>query len=164
MRVLIVTQYFEPENFRINDLAKEFARKGHHVDALVGIPNYPSGHYYKGYGLFKRRTEVVDGVNIYRCFQFSRGAKPGNFRLALNYLSYMFCASFWVLFYFSFKRKYDAIIAFEPSPITSVIPAILLGKIRRTRVLSWILDIWPDSITGNASERSLLRKRISAVL
>lgn len=153
MRVLIVTQYFEPENFRINDLAKEFVKKGYHVDALVGIPNYPAGKYFDGYGLFKRRFEVVEGVNIYRCFQFPRGEKPGNFRLSLNYLSYMFCACLWVLFYFSFKRKYDVIIAYEPSPITLIVPAIVLGKIRKTRVISWIQDIWPDSITGNASER-----------
>lgn len=163
MRVLIVTQYFNPENFRINDLAKEFAENGYHVDALVGIPNYPEGKYFKGYGLFKRRVEVVDGVKVYRCFQFPRGAKPGNVRLALNYLSYMFSACIWVLFYFVFKRKYDAIIAYEPSPITLIIPAILLGKLRRTKVLSWIQDIWPDSITGNASERqrTLLWKPLS---
>ena len=73
MRILLVTQYFYPEVFKSNDLAFELARRGHHVDALVGIPNYPEGKYFKGYGLFKKRYEVINGVNVYRCFQISRG-------------------------------------------------------------------------------------------
>lgn len=150
-RVLIVTQYFYPENFRINELAFELANRGYQVDALVGIPNYPEGSFFKGYGLFSKRHEVVNGVNIYRCFQLPRGKKASNLRLSLNYLSYAFCASLWSIFKFSFRPKYDAIIAFEPSPITLIIPAIILGKIRKTRVLSWIQDIWPDSITDNTT-------------
>ena len=152
-RILIVTQYYYPESFRINELGKELVNRGYHVDALVGIPNYPEGKYFKGYGLFSKRKENVKGVTVYRCFQFPRGTKASNFRLSLNYLSYMICACMWVLFFFSFKKKYDAVIAFEPSPITLVVPACLLGIIRGTKVLSWIQDIWPDSITHRASER-----------
>ena len=66
MRVLLVTQYFDPENFKSNDIAFELAKRGHNVDALVGIPNYPQGKYYKGYGLFSRRIEKKDGVTIYK--------------------------------------------------------------------------------------------------
>ena len=152
-RVLIVTQYYYPENFRINELGKELVERGYHVDALVGIPNYPEGKYFKGYGIFKKRKEVVNGVTVYRCFQLPRGTKASNLRLSLNYLSYMFCACMWVLFFFSFKKRYDAVIAFEPSPITLIVPACLLGMIRGTKVLSWIQDIWPDSITHRASKR-----------
>ena len=152
-RVLIVTQYYYPESFRINELGKELVDRGYHVDALVGIPNYPEGKYYNGYGLFTKRKEKVNGVTIYRCFQFPRGRKASNFRLSLNYLSYMICACMWILFFFSFRKKYDAVIAFEPSPITLIVPACLLGMIRGTRVLSWIQDIWPDSITDRVSER-----------
>lgn len=152
-RVLIVTQYYYPESFRINELGKELVDRGYHVDALVGIPNYPDGKYYKGYGLFTKRKEKVNGVTVYRCFQFPRGRKASIFRLSLNYLSYMICACMWILFFFSFRKKYDAVIAFEPSPITLIVPACLLGMIRGTKVLSWIQDIWPDSITDRASER-----------
>lgn len=150
-RVLIVTQYYYPESFRINELGKELVDRGYHVDALVGIPNYPEGKYYKGYGLFTRRKEKVNGVTVYRCFQFPRGRKASIFRLSLNYLSYMICACLWVLFFFSLRKKYDAVIAFEPSPITLIVPACLLGMIRGTKVLSWIQDIWPDSITHRSS-------------
>ncbi len=152
-RVLILTQYYYPESFRISDLGAALVEKGYHVDALVGIPNYPEGRFFDGYGIFKKRHEVKDGVNIYRVFQFPRGRKATNIRLSLNYLSFAFNATLWVLFYFAFKKKYDAIIAYEPSPITQILPAIVLGKIRRTKVLSWIQDIFPDSITDNTSER-----------
>lgn len=150
-RILIVTQYYHPESFRINELGKELVDRGYHVDALVGIPNYPEGQYFKGYGIFSKRKECVNGVTVYRCFQFPRGKKASNFRLSLNYISYMVCASLWILFFFSFRKRYDAVIAFEPSPITLIVPACLYGKIRKTKVLSWIQDIWPDSITDRTS-------------
>lgn len=164
-RVLIVTQYYYPESFRINELGKELVARGYQVDALVGIPNYPEGKYFKGYGLFSKRKENVNGVTVYRCFQFPRGTKASNLRLSLNYLSYMICACLWVLFFFSFKKKYDAVIAFEPSPITLIVPACLLGMIRGTKVLSWIQDIWPDSITAHVSNRlkKILTRPLTAV-
>lgn len=164
-RVLIVTQYYYPESFRINELGKELVARGYYVDALVGIPNYPEGKYFKGYGLFSKRKENVNGVTVYRCFQFPRGKKASNLRLSLNYLSYMICACLWVLFFFSFRKKYDAVIAFEPSPITLIVPACLLGMIRGTKVLSWIQDIWPDSITDRASEKlsKLLTPPLNAI-
>lgn len=153
-RVLILTQYYYPESFRINDLGPALVKDGYHVDALVGIPNYPEGKYFKGYGLFKKRRESKDGVNIYRVFQFARGKKASNLRLSLNYISFAINATLWVLFFFAFKKKYDAIISYEPSPITQIIPAIILGKIRKSKVISWIQDIFPDSITDNTSERA----------
>lgn len=162
MRVLILTQYFYPENFRINELAYGLAREGHVVDALVGIPNYPKGKYFEGYGLFKKRHELKNGVNIYRCYQVPRGTKGSQVQLSLNYLSFVASATFRVLFRFVFKKKYDAIIAFEVSPVTQVIPAIILGKIRGTKVLTWIQDIWPDSIISMTSEKQ--RKVLLPVL
>lgn len=151
-RVLIVDQYFYPESFRINELGYELVKRGYHVDALVGIPNYPGGKYYKGYGLFSKRLETYEGVNIYRCFQIPRG-NSSNLMMSLNYLSYLICASFWILFFFSFKKKYDVVIGFQMSPITQVIPGILLKKIRGSKMLTWVQDIWPDSITDNTSEK-----------
>ena len=146
MRVLIITQYFYPENFRINELARELVNRGYIVDALVVIPNYPEGKYFSGYGLFQKRHETVDGINIYRCFQTPRGKKSKSLYLSINYLTFMMSACLWVLLKFAWKKKYDAVIAFEPSPITQIVPAILLGKIRDTKVLSWIQDVWPDSM------------------
>lgn len=151
MRILIVTQYIYPENFKSNELAFELAKRGHIVDVLTGIPNYPEGIYYNGYGLFKNRIEKKDGVTFYRCIQTPRGRKASGLGLACNYLSFVFFATLWILFYFAWKKRYDAIITHEPSPITQLIPAIILGKIRKVPVYSWIMDIWPDAIKNSVS-------------
>lgn len=145
-RVLIVTQYFFPENFKSNDLAFELVKRGYKVDALVGIPNYPEGQYFEGYGLFKKRHEVVNGVHVYRAFQIPRG--KGGWRLPVNYFSYVISASLWVLFKFAWKR-YDCIIGHEPSPIFQAYPAILLRAIRKIPFHYWIMDLWPPSIMNN---------------
>lgn len=152
MRVLLVTQYFDPENFKSNDIAFELAKRGHKVDALVGIPNYPQGKYYKGYGLFSRRKEKKDGVTIYRVFQTPRGAKASAIGLALNYVTYAINATLWVLFFLMFKKKYDACIVFQVSPVTQVIPAVVLKKLRGTPVYTWVLDVWPDSFISSLPE------------
>ncbi len=147
MRVLVLTQYIYPETFKSTDLVFELAKRGYSVDVLTGIPNYPEGHYFEGYGLFKKRIEKVNGVRFYRCFQTPRKLLPSLLGLSLNYLTFMVSAYFWVLFFFAWKKKYDAIITHEPSPITQILPAILLGKLKGAKVYSWIMDIWPDSVT-----------------
>lgn len=147
MRVLIVTQYIYPEPFKSSELAFELCKRGYKVDVLTGIPNYPEGHYYKGYGLFHKRIEVVQGVTFYRCLQTPRKLLPGFLGQALNYISFVISATIWVLAYFMWK-KYDAIITHEPSPITQIIPACILGDIRKVPVYSWIQDIWPDSLVS----------------
>ena len=161
-RILIVTQYIYPENFKSNELAFELAKRGHHIDVLTGIPNYPEGVYFKGYGLFEKRIEHKDGVNFYRCIQTPRGRKASGLGLACNYISFVFFATLWVLFYFAWKRRYDAIITHEPSPITQLIPAIILGKIRRVPVYSWIMDIWPDAMKGSVSDN--FYKKVAPIL
>lgn len=153
MRILVVTQYIYPENFKSNELVFELARRGHTVEVLTGIPNYPEGVYYKGYGLFRKRFERKDNVKFYRCLQTPRGRKASGLGLAINYLSFVASACLWVLFYFVWKKKYDAIITHEPSPITQIIPAIVLSKLRRIPVYSWIMDIWPDAMKNSVSPR-----------
>ena len=91
-------------------------KRGYEVDALVGIPNYPEGQIYNGYGLFKKRRENVKGVNVYRSFQIPRG-KGGGLRLMINYLSFVFSSCFNVFFYFAW-RNYDAVIVHDISSIS----------------------------------------------
>lgn len=164
-RILIVTQYIYPENFKSNDLMFELETRGYKVDVLTGIPNYPEGVFYDGYGIFKRRIERIRNITIYRCLQFPRGRKSNWFKLLSNYLSFCFFGTLWILFFLSWKKKYDAIIVHEPSPITQLIPACILGIIRNTPVYSWIMDIWPDSIKLFCGERNynLLRPVLTKV-
>lgn len=131
MKILIVSQYFYPENFKCNDMAFELKKRGHDVTVLTGIPNYPKGSFFEGYGIFKRRNETLKGVKIYRTFLIPRG-NGGGIRLALNYLSYTLFASL-KAFTIGVGQKYDAIIVHEPSPILVGIPAIIVKKFKKFR-------------------------------
>ncbi len=156
MRVLLVTQYFHPENFKSNDVAFELSRRGYDVTVLTGLPNYPKGRVYDGYGVFRKRTEVIDGVKIYRTFVIPRG-DGGGVRLALNYLSWAFIASVWA-FFMAIFRRYDAVIVHETSPITQGFPALVVKSIQRIPMYFWVLDLWPESLqaAGNINNRHIL--------
>lgn len=145
-RILLVTQYFQPENFKCNDIAFELQRRGHDVTVLTAIPNYPKGKYFDGYGVFKRRTEVVDGVKIIRGFVVPRG-KGGKILLSLNYLSYLFSSCI-IALYLALRYRYDAVFVHEVSPVTIGVAATLVKKIQRIPMYFWVLDLWPESLTA----------------
>lgn len=146
-RVLIVTQYFYPEDFRITDFAVYLSEQGFFVDVLTSIPNYPKGHFFQGYGIFAKRKEQYKGINIIRAFQFPRGgARPSFIRLSINYLSYAFCASILAFVFALFRKKYDSIMVFQTSPVTQAIPAVIYSKLKKTPVYTWVQDVWPDSV------------------
>lgn len=151
MKILIVSQYFWPENFRINDLAVALKNKGHEVTVLTGLPNYPEGDFFGGYGIFRRSSDEYNGIRIVRVPLISRGKSKG-LRLALNYLSFAFFASLFGPFYC--KDRYDAIFVFEPSPITVGLPAIVLKKIRKAPIFFWMLDLWPESLQATGAVSS----------
>lgn len=156
MKVLLVTQYFHPENFKSNDVAFELSRRGYDVTVLTGLPNYPKGCIYDGYGIFRKRKEVIDGVKIYRTLVIPRG-KGGGVRLALNYLSWALIASLWAFFMAIFHR-YDAVLVHETSPITQGFPALVVKKLQRIPMYFWVLDLWPESLqaAGNINNRNIL--------
>ncbi|WP_312993445.1 glycosyltransferase family 4 protein [Chryseobacterium flavum] len=145
MNVLIITQYFYPENFKSNDLAFELKKKGHNVTVLTGLPNYPEGKIFEGYGVFKNRKQVVNGVRVVRSLLLPRG-KGGGLRLFINYYSFAFFASV-KAFFMGLNDKYDAIIVHEPSPITQYYPALLMNKLWKIPVYFWVMDLWPESLS-----------------
>ena len=114
MNILIVSQYFYPEAFRINDIASGLLERGHSVTVLTGIPNYPQGKFFNGYGIFGPYKEEKDGIKIVRVPLISRGSKRG-FKLVLNYFSFMLFASF--LGPLLCRGKYDQIFVYQPSPL-----------------------------------------------
>ena len=143
--ILIISPHFHPANFKCNDVAFELARQGHKVTVLSDIPNYPKGEFYEGYGYFKRRREVVDGVEIIRTGVIPRG-KGGGVMLALNYLSFAFTACIRA-FFMALSNKYDTILVHQTSPVTVGIPAVIIKKMqKRARLLFWVLDLWPESL------------------
>lgn len=151
MQILIVSQYFWPENFRINDLAKGLLDKGHQITVLTGQPNYPDGKFFPGYGFFKRPREQFDHAEIIRAPIFPRG-RGGAVRLFLNYLSFTFFASLVALF--RCRKKYDLIFVFEPSPFTVGLPAILLRYLKKIPLMFWVQDLWPESLAATGAIRS----------
>ncbi|ROI02651.1 glycosyltransferase WbuB [Chryseobacterium sp. G0240] len=145
MNILIITQYFYPENFKSNDLAFELKKRGHNVTVLTGLPNYPEGKIFDGYGIFKNRKQVVNGVKVIRSLLLTRG-KGGGIRLFINYYSFAFFASV-KAFFMGLNNKFDAIIVHEPSPITQYYPALLMNKIWKIPVYFWVMDLWPESLS-----------------
>lgn len=154
MHILIVTQYFYPENFKSNDLAFELSNRGYKVTVLTGLPNYPEGKIYKGYGVFKKRKEIIKGVKVIRVLVFPRG-DGGALKLFLNYFSFAFFGMIKACF-LSLKKKYDAVIVHEPSPITQYYPALLINKFRQVPVYFWVMDLWPESLIASGGIKNKL--------
>lgn len=144
MKVLLVSQYFWPETFRINDLAQELLLRGNEVTVLTGKPNYPQGAIYKGYHFWGYKKEYYKGIKLIRVPLLSRG-KGSKVRLALNYLSFVFFSCIYILFH---KRKYDVSLTFAISPITQVYAALLHKKMFGSRAYLWIQDLWPESVVA----------------
>lgn len=151
MRLLIVSQYFWPETFRVNDLAAELKARGHEVTVLTGLPNYPDGAVFESYRRDPAAFASFHGADVLRVPMLPRGR--GKLRLVLNYLSFAVAG---VLFAPSKLkgRRFDAIFVFQTSPITSALPALWLRSLRRTPVLLWVLDLWPDTLSAIGVVRS----------
>lgn len=96
MRILVISQYFWPENFRINDLSISLKNRGHEVTVLTGYPNYPGGKIYQDFKVHPELYSSLNGVNIIRVPMLPR--KRGSIALVLNYLSFFFLGFiFWAL-------------------------------------------------------------------
>lgn len=156
MKVLVVSQYFWPESFRINDVVCSLNERGIAVSVLTGKPNYPEGRIFPGYRPSGIQMEQYCGATVWRVPIFSRGTRSG-WRLALNYLSFVISGVIlapWVLR----GRRYDAIFVYAPSPILQAIPALFLGWLKNSCVIIWVQDLWPESLeaTGYVRNRRVL--------
>lgn len=151
MHVLIVTNHFWPENFRINDLAVGLRDGGHKVTVFTGVPDYPEGRFYAGYGIFRRRFESYKGVRVARFPLIPRG-RGRSWVLVLNYLSSAFFSCLLAPFYC--RERYDLILIFDTSPITIGLSALVIKKLRSIPVVLWILDLWPESLSATGAIRS----------
>lgn len=151
MRVLVVSQYFWPENFRINDLVEGLLERGHEITVLTGLPNYPSGKLAQGFTLLGPYSGTFDGAQVIRVPLVPRG-NGGGFRLVLNYLSFAVMAS--LLGSWRCKGPYDVIFVFEPSPITVGIPARVISTLKGAPILFWVQDLWPESLSATGAIRS----------
>lgn len=145
-KILFVCQYFYPETFRGNDIAFHLAEEGHDVHVVTGIPNYPKGKFFSGYGLFKKRHEVIKGVRVTRLPLVPRG-EDNKIMLMLNFFSFFIVGWFWMLFH-ALWHKYDLAFCQQLSPVMMSSPAVLYKKIRHVPLYTWVLDLWPESLTA----------------
>jgi colanic acid biosynthesis glycosyl transferase WcaI len=151
MRVLIVSQYFWPENFPINDLAKGLRSKGHDITVLTGMPNYPEGRFFPGYKAFPIRRDKYEGIKIVRVPMVPKGS--GNaIRMMLYYWSLALAACLLVPVFF--RKRVDLVFVYQPSPITVGLPALVLKGIEQIPVWIWVQDLWPETLAGTGMVRS----------
>jgi len=142
MRVLIVTQYFWPEYFRINDLVEELKEKGFNINILTGYPNYPHGYIYDEYKKDPSFFNNYKGNEVYRIPIIPR-KNGSNINLIINYFSFLFSSIFFGLFKLR-KNKYDFIITYATSPIIVALTGIFFSKIKNAKHAIWVQDLWPN--------------------
>ena len=160
MRILIVTQYFWPESFLVNDLAAALQRRGHELTVLTGQPNYPGGRMFDGYHAFST-GECLNGIRIVRVPLVPRG-QSRRWRLLLNYGS--FAASASCLGPLRLREQFDLIFVFEPSPVTVGLPAIVMKGWRGVPLFFWVQDAWPEVIESLGIRNPWLLKNVTRLV
>ena len=152
MKILILSQYFKPENFRINDIASTLSSFGHKVSVLTAQPNYPDGQVFNGFSSFGISTRKEDAFDVSRVPIIPRGS-ASFLRLALNYISFVVSAAVfgpWLLR----KKKIDVVFCYAVSPILSALPGLLIAKLKKIPFVLNVQDLWPQSISATGYSKS----------
>lgn len=141
-KILVVTQHFWPENFRINDIVEGFLQDGIAVDVLCGLPNYPKGEWFPGYSAAGPFEEEWHGARLYRCKEVSRRGNT-SVNIFLNYVSWPWYAAHAL---HRLPGGYDAVFCFNTSPVLMCWPAIRYAKKHHIPFTNYVLDIWPENL------------------
>lgn len=141
-KILVVTQHFWPENFRINDIVEGFLQDGIAVDVLCGLPNYPKGEWFPGYSAAGPFEEEWHGARLYRCKEVPRRGNT-SVNIFLNYVSWPWYAAHAL---HRLPGGYDAVFCFNTSPVLMCWPAICYAKKHRIPFTNYVLDIWPENL------------------
>lgn len=139
--ILVISQYFFPETFRINDICKQWIERGYEVTVVTGIPNYPKGKFFDGYSFFKKNRETYKGINIIRLPIIPRG--NSSIQLILNYLSFVVSGGLWSLFS---KTKPTHVFIFEVSPMTQALPGVWFAQKNKIPCFLYVQDLWPENV------------------
>ena len=159
-RLLVVTQHFWPESFRINDIVQGMIADGIQVDVLCGLPNYPKGEWFDGYRYTGPRREEWNGARVFRAGEVRRKGNT-SLRIFLNYVSWPFLALFnlWRL-----PGGYDGILCYNTSPVLMSFPALVYGKLHRIPVTNYVLDIWPENLYSVLPVKSRFWQKIATAV
>lgn len=151
MKILIISQRYYPENFRINDISAALCKLGHEVTVLTGLPNYPTGKIPSEYREGKNRIQYIEGVKVIRTWEIGR--KKGAVGLACNYLSLAASSSLYTLLR---QHNYDIIFVYQTSPIFSMVPAWIVKKKCKIPIFTYCCDLWPESLKAYSIKESQL--------
>lgn len=141
MKILVVSQYFYPEPFRINTICQELVQRGHDVTVMTAYPQYPKGEIYDGYGFDIPYDKEWNGVTIHRVKTHPRGHNAVG--LLRNCVSYVVSGNRWVK---QCKEKYDRVFVFGLSPATLALPAVKYKKKFGSPMYYYLQDLWPESV------------------
>ena len=162
-RILVFTNHYYPEQFKVNDVVNWLKDEMYYIRVVTGLPNYPSGKIFKGYGIFKNNTSKV-GKNliINRLPLIPRGS-GSKLNLFFNYSSYFFSTIFFTIYLILFKKKYDIVLVHHTSPFLISIAPIIYKIFKSSKNILWDLDIWPQTLVGmNIISNKLLIKIIES--
>ena len=156
-KILIVTECFYPEEFKINDVAISWKDKGYAIDVLTLTPTYPLGKVFPGYKNSFFRKDEYQGINIFRlravtCYRDSAIKK------ILKYINFMVFGSITAIF---IGRRYDYVFGFNLGSLTDMLPAVVIRKLYKKPVMFWVQDVWPDSVYAYGFKKT---KVLSALL
>ena len=141
-KILVVTQHFWPENFRINDIVEGFLQDGIAVDVLCGLPNYSKGEWFPGYSAAGPFEEEWHGARLYRCKEVPRRGNT-SVNIFLNYVSWPWYAAHAL---HRLPGGYNAVFCFNTSPVLMCWPAIRYAKKHHISFTNYVLDIWPENL------------------
>lgn len=139
--ILVISQYFYPETFRINDMCQEWVKRGYQVTVITGIPNYPMGKFFEGYGYTKRREETWNGIHIIRIPLIARGSS--SIGMVANYAS--FTISGFIMNLLT-NIKADYVFTFEVSPMTQALIGCWYAKKHHVPHYLYVQDLWPENV------------------
>lgn len=154
MKILVVCQHYWPEPYPLADVCEELVKRGHQVQVVTDIPNYPLGKIYSGYRHGKNRDQVHNGVNIHRTFTIGRRNN-----LIFRFLNYLSFAISSLLYARRMKEEFDVVFANQTSPVTMSCGALAYGKKHHKKVVLYCMDLWPASlVAGGVKDGSLIYK------
>ena len=156
MRILVYSQHFWPESFRINDVAQSLQAAGHEVAVLTGQPNYPGGKVFPGYRAASTGIERFGDIEVHRVPLIPRGSGT-RLGLILNFLCFAPSATIFGAWRLR-GRRFDVIFVYGSSPLLQAAGAVALARLKRCALVTWVQDLWPQSIqaTGHVSTRWII--------
>lgn len=151
MKILVVCQHYWPEPYPLQDVCEELVRRGHQVDLITGVPNYPLGKIYSGYEKGRNRSQIRNGVRIHRTFTIGRRSNVV-FRF-LNYFSFAISS---VLYAWRMKEEFDVVFTNQTSPVMMSGGALAYGRKHGKKVVLYCMDLWPASLAAGGIQKGSL--------